>query len=191
MAPKVQYTKDEIVDAAFKIACSEGLSKITVRRVADDLGCSVAPIYVNFTNSQDLLDQVLEKISILSREMSLYPYSEISFLNIGIGTMKFAMEYPVLFKEFVMQENNNPIPTEEEFISLLQLMRTFNLLEKMTDAQLKKIFWKMKVFTNGLCILIATHSLPKDMGWDQLVDLLRETGFEIIEATLAQLEEKK
>lgn len=48
MAPKKKFTKDQIIDAAFEIARTEGIEFITIRKVAEKLGGSIAPIYVNF-----------------------------------------------------------------------------------------------------------------------------------------------
>lgn len=48
MAPKKKFTKDQIIDAAFEIARVEGVNSITIRKVAEKLGGSIAPIYVNF-----------------------------------------------------------------------------------------------------------------------------------------------
>ncbi len=54
MSPKTQYTREEIIQAAVDVGMECGIDGITIRAVADKLGCSVAPIYVNF-ESRDLL----------------------------------------------------------------------------------------------------------------------------------------
>ena len=53
MAPKNKFTKEEIINAAFDIAKVDGLGAITVRRVAQKLNSSIAPIYVNLTTSMN------------------------------------------------------------------------------------------------------------------------------------------
>lgn len=46
--PRRQFSKDDIVTEAFKIAAEEGLDGITACKVAERLGSFVAPIYSNF-----------------------------------------------------------------------------------------------------------------------------------------------
>ena len=52
MAPKKKYSKEKIIDSAFEVARIEGIDSITIRKVAEKMGSSIAPIYVNF-NEQD------------------------------------------------------------------------------------------------------------------------------------------
>lgn len=61
MAPKKKYSKQQIIDAAFEIAKEEGMSSITIRKVAEHLGSSIAPIYVNFNTIDDLTEAVMQK----------------------------------------------------------------------------------------------------------------------------------
>ena len=61
MPPKPKFSKQEIVNAAFDIAKNEGLDAITIRKVAHKLGSSIAPIYVNFDNVEQLVQAVVTK----------------------------------------------------------------------------------------------------------------------------------
>ena len=54
MGPKVKFTREQIIDAAFEIARTEGIDSITMRKIAEKMGSSVAPIYVNFNNVDEL-----------------------------------------------------------------------------------------------------------------------------------------
>lgn len=53
MLPRTRFSKEEIVDAAFMIAQESGFSAITARSVAQQLGCSVGPLYANFATMDD------------------------------------------------------------------------------------------------------------------------------------------
>lgn len=61
MAPKQKFTKQEIIIAAFDLAKDKGLDSITIRNVAQKLGSSIAPIYVNFNNIDELIQEVVKK----------------------------------------------------------------------------------------------------------------------------------
>ena len=69
MAPKNKFTKEEIIDAAFDIAKVDGLGAITVRKVAQKLNSSIAPIYVNFNDIDELIQEVVKKAFDISREL--------------------------------------------------------------------------------------------------------------------------
>jgi AcrR family transcriptional regulator len=60
MSPKTKVLKQDIIDAAFEIADSEGLREISVRKVASKLNCSVAPIYVNFDSSEGMINRIFK-----------------------------------------------------------------------------------------------------------------------------------
>lgn len=60
MPPKKKFSKEQIVEAAFEIAKEEGMSYITIRKVADRLRSSIAPIYVNFDNVEELISVVMK-----------------------------------------------------------------------------------------------------------------------------------
>lgn len=61
MPLKPKFTKEQIIDSAFQIAKEEGIDKITIRKVANHLGSSSAPIYVNFKDVQELKRAVIKK----------------------------------------------------------------------------------------------------------------------------------
>lgn len=65
MPPKNKFSKEQISEAAFAIAENEGIDRITIRKVADRLGSSIAPIYVNFTDVEALSKPLLTKWSLL------------------------------------------------------------------------------------------------------------------------------
>ena len=50
--PKQRITKEMVVDTAFELARREGVEKVTVKALAESLGCSVQPIY-SYCQSMD------------------------------------------------------------------------------------------------------------------------------------------
>ena len=59
--PKQRITKDMVVDAAFKIARQDGMEKVLVKSIADELGCSVQPVYSYCKNMDGLREEVGNK----------------------------------------------------------------------------------------------------------------------------------
>ena len=98
MPPTTQFTKEQIIDTAFDIARDTGIGGITARGVAEKLGSSVDPIYSHFENIEDLEEVVIQRSVDLMDEYSRKEWSEIPFLNMGVGFVCFARDEPVLFE---------------------------------------------------------------------------------------------
>jgi len=45
--PKQRITKEMVVAAAFEIAREQGMEQVLVKNIADKIGCSVQPIFLN------------------------------------------------------------------------------------------------------------------------------------------------
>ena len=49
MPPKQKVTRDGIIEAAFRIARTQGVERISARSVAEELGCSTQPVLYHFS----------------------------------------------------------------------------------------------------------------------------------------------
>lgn len=179
MAPKVQFTKEEILDAAFSIAIKDGLNAISVRKVATILGCSVAPIYVNFKNTKELNEAVMAKMFSVMDSYMTKPYSSIGFLNIGIGELLLANDYPMIFKSFneINKINQRPVDMTPK---LLDIMGNDQILKGLSREQLMSLLMQMSIFTHGLAYSLAYEQLPDYMDIPYMVNLLKNTGMQLI-----------
>lgn len=52
MPPKFKFTRDEITNAALNVTRKNGISGLTARALAAELGCSVKPIFGLFKNME-------------------------------------------------------------------------------------------------------------------------------------------
>ncbi|MDA3845023.1 MAG: helix-turn-helix domain containing protein [Vallitaleaceae bacterium] len=190
MAPKVQFTKEELVETAFQLAIEEGLAKLTVRKVATRLGCSVAPIYVNFSNANDLNQAVLEKIATTVWGYLTKSYTDIGFLNMGIGQILFAKDYPRLFNDLMVSGENCMDLSESDQNRMLDIMGEDSILEGFTREDNASLLLKMSLFTHGISSSIANGLIPKPFHINDLVDLLDETGFQLIASMRSDYEFK-
>ncbi|KIL37100.1 TetR family transcriptional regulator [Cohnella kolymensis] len=182
MPPKTKFSKEKIIDTAFEIARVEGIDQITIRKVADKMGSSIAPIYVNFTDIEELKKAVLDKIQGIFQEMLRTPYSENPFLNIGIVSVKFAREFSVFFRDMVMKQNTYINEAQPDMSSILELMKQDAQLNGFTDEELTEIFFKMRVFQLGLSVMDVNGLLPEDYDEEKLIKVLQSAGGDIITA---------
>lgn len=93
MPPRPKFSKEQIINSAFHIAKTEGLDNVTIRKIADHLGSSSAPIYVNFNDVDEVKRAVIHKVVELSQQMLQEHQSGNPFRDIGIASLKMAMEY--------------------------------------------------------------------------------------------------
>ncbi len=61
--PRVQLSRDVIVDTALKLLDADGLDGVSMRRVADALGTGPASLYAHVANKDELLDLLLDRIA--------------------------------------------------------------------------------------------------------------------------------
>lgn len=179
MPPKTKFSRDTIIDAAFNIAMREGIYSITIRKVAEHLGSSIAPIYVNFTDVAELIQVVLQRIFAFSDEYLLSEDTGQPFHDIGVATLRFAREYPLLFRDMVMRPNPYLQHEPSEMNSLIDRMKTDPELANFTDEELMPILLKMRIFTLGLSVMTANGLLPE--GFND-IEVMDSTSTDIIAA---------
>jgi len=182
MAPKNKFSKEQIINIAFDIAEKEGIEGITVRKVAERLGSSVAPIYVNFKDGKELLQAVIDKTRAIAITMTKEEYTDIPFLNIGIGTIRFAREYSVLFKDMVLKNINSVGDDMNSKAQMIKQMKQDKTLQGFTDEELLLMLFKMSIFTHGLSIMAANNLISDNYNEKKLIELLEDTGKDIIMA---------
>lgn len=183
MAPKKKFSKEQIVEAAFQIAKKEGMDAITIRKVADQLESSIAPIYVNFKDIHELKQEVITKIMEVSNQMLIEQNSGQPFHDIGVASLRFAKEYSVLFRDLVMRPNDLMEDYDQGMgEGLIEHMKSDKDLKGLTEEELKMILLKMRIFSVGLSIMVANGTMPQDFTEEQAIELLDSTAVDVISA---------
>src|SRR5690606_19748009 len=114
------------------------------------LGSSIAPIYVNFKEASELVEEVYKKTFELSRQILMEQNSGNPFYDIGVASIRFARKYPVLFRDLVMKKNDQAKHNEEETQGLIKMMKKDPGLNGLSDNELLVILLKMKTFQIGM-----------------------------------------
>lgn len=165
MPPKFKFTKDKITCAALNITRKNGLSGLTARALAAELGCSVKPIFGLFKNMEEVQQEVYSSASrlyqsYLQEDMPKgeYPPYKAS----GMAYIRFAKEEKELFKLLFMRDRSHekPADNKEEIRPLLELVKQ-NLGLSEEDAYLFHI--EMWICVHGMATMIATNYLD----WDE------------------------
>ncbi len=151
--PKQKITKDMVVEAAFQLARAEGAEQITVKKIAQRLGCSVQPIYSYCTNMEGLRDDVADRARAFIRE---YTAARIDgndlFRSTGRAYLQLAKEEPHVLKLFLFQQRRG-ISSLDEFYRReasgdadLQIAETLGL----SIEQARELHLDMLLYTVGI-----------------------------------------
>ena len=181
MGPKVKFTKEQIIDTAFGIAQTEGFDSITMRKIAEKLGSSVAPIYVNFKNVDELNEALIERIMSISGQLLMEEDTGSPFRDMGNASLRFAMEYSVIFRDLVIKNGKYMQGYDEKMMPvLIEEMQKDPELKGFTIDELKTILLKMRIFQLGLSIMAANGLLPKEYNRQDMMDILSGAADDVI-----------
>jgi AcrR family transcriptional regulator len=185
MPPKNKFSREQIVDAAFHIANTEGIDSMTIRKVADQLGSSIAPIYVNFNDIEELKSAVVKKVVDVSQHLLNEQNTGSPFGDIGYASLQFAKKHPILFRDFVMKPNDYLLDYDQEMgDELLTQMKKDRELEGFTDEELKAILFKMRAFQIGLSVIVANGLLLEELDIEKMKDILDNAAEDVVTAAL-------
>ncbi len=163
MPTTLKITKEKILDAAFSIARSYGVNKVSNREIAKRLNCSIRPIYYQFKNVDELNKELYVKIEkffykfIMDNMIDTMPL----YKQVGINYIKFAREETNLFK-FLFMTRSDLIP--KEFISkdqedFKELVKLIKISTKLSDKDVESFHIKMWIFAHGIATLSANNTV--------------------------------
>lgn len=151
--PKQRITKEIVVEAAFEIVKSGGMEQVTVKTIAEKIGCSVQPIYSYCKNMEGLRQDVTQRVTDFVRK---YVFSNIDmkdpFHSTGQAYIRLAKEEPHLFKIFILHQRNG-ISSLDDFYNSetseeipIFLANKFNI----SISQARQFHLNMLIYTIGI-----------------------------------------
>ncbi|MFO7942631.1 MAG: TetR family transcriptional regulator [Bacillota bacterium] len=186
MPPRTKFDRENVVDAAVRIAKKGGLSAITARAVAEELGSSVAPIYANFSNIDDLIAAAVERVMRWSYSLIEASKARGPLEKIGAASIAFARRYPLLFRDLTLQPNDYMGSYDVLEGQILKLMGADERLNRWTEEERRRLLFKMRVVQMGLCTMVAMGHIPQWLGEGEVDEMLYELGEDLILATRAK-----
>lgn len=176
MPKAIQYSKEDVIQAAYEIVKIEGIEGINARKVAKKLNASVHPIFHHFENMEDLKKAVYEKIENTYHEYMLSGTdNEQAYKQTGLSYIKFAKEYPQFFKMIFMQKTNL---NAEDFMMADkgcsdEVIKAGQKLTGFSYEEQKQFHIKVWIFTHGIACLAATGTV--DFTDEEIEKLLTDT----------------
>lgn len=163
MPPQKKFSVEQLINAAYNIALEDGIDGISIRKVASALGSSIAPIYVNFKDVQELKKEVVLKVIKMAEDITFEQNSENKFLNLGRAAILYARTSPKIFQDYVINAQGEYQNKEilDQFI--LNYIKDDELLQDFNDEELQEFIFKMKAFQNGVALLASDMQFSKKM----------------------------
>lgn len=161
MPPKFKFTKDEIIDAVLNIIRKNGASALTARALAEELGCSVKPIFGLFKNMEQVQQEAFSAAqslyqSYLQKDMSSGKYPQ--YKASGMAYIRFAREEKELFKLLFMRDRSgeNIEENREEAKPFIELIKQSTGLDNEKAYLFHLEMW---IFVHGIATMIASSYL--------------------------------
>lgn len=159
--PKQRITKEMVVEAAFNIARQNGMEKVLVKSIADELGCSVQPIYSYCKNMDSLRDEVGNKARDFIKE---YIASRIDssdlFRSTGRAYIQLAKAEPHILKIFILQERRNISSLKDIYEAETNPRIAQAIAENLdiSDETARQLHLNMLIYTIGLGTVFSVSS---------------------------------
>jgi len=194
MSPRnSQFSKEEIVAAAFQLAREHGWNGFSVQAVAKAIGASTMPIYSQFANVRELEDAVCVKAMDLLKESLLADRTGDRWIDQAISYVNFALEEKHLFR--CLGDGRNIELQNRLGMGLVRYiddtLADYPLFAGLNEMEFKMIRLSRMMFAQRLAFwLNRDENFLKDKGLD-LEDFIRRTSKAIYDGFKLQFQVKK
>lgn len=155
MPPRKQFSSDSVVEAGFQVLRKKGLKGLTSRNVARKLKASSMPVYSSFGSMRNFENAVIGKVKDLMLEYTSRPYTELPFLNMGVGMATFARDEPALYRAMFLERSDFRGVVDELLATLCDRLRDDARFSDISRDKRMALLNRMWIYTHGLSALIC------------------------------------
>lgn len=151
--PKQRITREMVINAAFEIARTGGMEQVMAKTIADNIGCSVQPIYSYCKNMDSLRQDVAAQAASFIREYAAkHIDKEDLFRSTGRAYIRLAEEEPHLFKIFIMHQRQGISSLQDLYEAEAGAHTAEFIAERLniSSSQARQLHLNMLVYTIGL-----------------------------------------
>ena len=165
MPPKIQFTKADLLRAAFRITRRDGIGAINARAVAKELGCSTQPIFRAFRSMEEVKREMMRMAMDLYSQYITRNSASVAkpYLHTGLAYVAFARNEAELFKLLFMRDrvsDGTAGETQDDTLDyVIGLVMENTGLQRSEALRFHRHLW---VYTHGLATMIATKFLTID-----------------------------
>ena len=165
MPPKFKFTREQIVAAALEVTRKNGITGLTARGLAAELGSSAKPIFGLFQNMEEVQREVVSAANTLYQSYIKKGMADNKFPPYkasGIAYIQFAKEEKELFKLLFMCDRTDEKIEEnrEEIRPILDL-----IMKNLGIDENEAYFFHLELwlYVHGIATMIATNYLEWDI----------------------------
>ena len=165
MPPKFKFTREQIVAAALEVTRKNGITGLTARGLAAELGSSAKPIFGLFQNMEEVQREVVSAANTLYQSYIKKGMADNKFppyIASGIAYIQFAKEEKELFKLLFMRDRTDEKIEEnrEEIRPILDL-----IMKNLGIDENEAYFFHLELwlYVHGIATMIATYYLEWDI----------------------------
>ena len=165
MPPKFKFTREQIVAAALEVTRKNGITGLTARGLAAELGSSAKPIFFLFQNMEEVQREVVSAANTLYQSYIKKGMADNKFPPYkasGIAYIQFAKEEKELFKLLFMRDRTDEKIEEnrEEIRPILDL-----IMKNLGIDENEAYFFHLELwlYVHGIATMIATNYLEWDI----------------------------
>ena len=179
MSPRnTQFSREEIIDAAFKLVREQGWAGFSVQAVGKEIKSSTMPIYSQFANVRELEDAVCVKAMALLKECLLVDRTGDRWIDQAISYVNFAVEEKHLFR--CLGDGRNIELQNRLGMGLVKYiddtLTDYPLFAGLNEMEFRMIRLSRMMFAQRLAFwLNRDENFLKDKGLD-LEDFIRRTS---------------
>ena len=165
MPPKFKFTREQIVAAALEVTRKNGITGLTARGLAAELGSSAKPNFGLFENMEEVQREVVSAANTLYQSYIKKGMADNKFPPYkasGIAYIQFAKEEKELFKLLFMRDRTDEKIEEnrEEIRPILDL-----IMKNLGIDENEAYFFHLELwlYVHGIATMIATNYLEWDI----------------------------
>ncbi|QMV18506.1 TetR family transcriptional regulator [Granulicella sp. 5B5] len=179
-----------LIEVAGKLLTSEGYEALSMRRVAQEAGCSQMAVYRHFANKEALTQHLCSMLYTdfvvrVSREMEIAedPWEKLRLFIVAL--IRFATRYPDHYSlVFLVRHSNPEVVADRERLGAEFLRKVREIVRGVLPAEVDDVTVNMRLrqvvaCLHGTAALLIAH--PK------AYDLTRQRAIDDVEATFRKL----
>lgn len=155
-APK-KITKEIVLDAAMQVFRKQGYDAINARSIAKELNCSTQPIYVEFTNMEELKNAIIDEVILCHKnkvEAQLQKKDKEAYSSYGLGFVQFARDEKEFFRFLYLNADDGGKVRDDIFLE--QIIETIQREYGYSLEIARKFHSDMHNYTYGIAMLANT-----------------------------------
>lgn len=165
MPPKVKVTKEQILDASFRLVRKEGKNNLHARRIAKELNISTQPIFSSFSSMKDIIEEVKKRaLEVYHQYIQEGLKMDKPFKGTGIQYIAFAKNEPQLFRLLFMDQLNQNYQDIHIDNKEKEEMQTYLIAETIgcSYEKAKMIQLESWIFVHGIACMMVTNTIYFD-----------------------------